>query len=91
MRQRSGVRQTDAVPASVRVVDDPAEAAAELRAHCAGRLDFYKVPARFRFADAVPRTDLGKVRLDDHLCGLVQQIEKGLSRDGIELTLATNS
>jgi two-component sensor histidine kinase len=34
---------------------------------------------------AVRSADLGKVRLDDHLCGLVQQIEKGLSRDGIEV------
>jgi two-component sensor histidine kinase len=32
---------------------------------------------------AVRSAELGKVRLDDHLCGLVQQIEKGLSRDGI--------
>jgi len=34
---------------------------------------------------AVRSADLGKVRLDDHLCGLVQQIEKGLSRDGIHV------
>jgi two-component sensor histidine kinase len=34
---------------------------------------------------AVRSADIGKVRLDDHLCGLVQQIEKGLSRDGIEV------
>jgi two-component sensor histidine kinase len=34
---------------------------------------------------AVRSADLGKVRLDDHLCGLIQQIEKGLSRDGIEV------
>jgi len=34
---------------------------------------------------AVRSADLGRVRLDDHLCGLVQQIEKGLSRDGIEV------
>ena len=32
---------------------------------------------------AVRSADIGKVRLDDHLCGLVQQIERGLSRDGI--------
>lgn len=32
---------------------------------------------------AVHSADIGKVRLDDHLCGLVQQIERGLSRDGI--------
>jgi two-component sensor histidine kinase len=34
---------------------------------------------------AVRSVDLGRVRLDDHLCGLVQQIEKGLSRDGIHV------
>jgi two-component sensor histidine kinase len=34
---------------------------------------------------AVRSADLGKVRLDDHLCGLVQQIAKGLSRDGIHV------
>jgi two-component sensor histidine kinase len=34
---------------------------------------------------AVRSADIGRVRLDDHLCGLVQQIHKGLSRDGIEV------
>jgi two-component system, sensor histidine kinase PdtaS len=34
---------------------------------------------------AVDSASLGAVRLDDHLCGLVAQIERGLSRDGIEL------
>ena len=34
---------------------------------------------------AVRSADLGLVRLDDHLCGLVQNIERGLSRDGIDL------
>ena len=34
---------------------------------------------------AVRSAVLGQVRLDDHLCGLVQQIHKGLSRDGIEV------
>lgn len=34
---------------------------------------------------AVRSADLGAVRLDDHLCGLVQQIERGLSRDGIDV------
>ena len=29
--------------------------------------------------------DIDSVRLDDHLCGLVQQIERGLSRDGIDV------
>lgn len=32
---------------------------------------------------AVRSADLGVVRLDDHLCGLVQQIERGLSRKEI--------
>jgi len=34
---------------------------------------------------AVRSADIGRVRLDDHLCGLVQQIERGLSRDGINV------
>jgi len=34
---------------------------------------------------AVRSGDLDAVRLDDHLCGLVQQIERGLSRDGIDI------
>lgn len=34
---------------------------------------------------AVNSADLGRVRLDDHLCGLVEQIHKGLSRDGIDV------
>jgi two-component sensor histidine kinase len=29
--------------------------------------------------------DIDSVRLDDHLCGLVEQIERGLSRDGIDV------
>jgi len=29
--------------------------------------------------------DIDSVRLDDHLCGLVQQIERGLSREGIDV------
>ena len=29
--------------------------------------------------------DLESVRLDDHLCGSVEQIERGLSRDGIDV------
>ena len=32
---------------------------------------------------AVRSADIGRVRLNDHLCGLVQHIERGLSRDGI--------
>ncbi len=34
---------------------------------------------------AVRSADIGGVRLDDHLCGLVRQIERGLSREGIEV------
>ena len=34
---------------------------------------------------AVRSADLAGVRLDDHLCGLVEQIERGLSRSGIEI------
>jgi two-component sensor histidine kinase len=34
---------------------------------------------------AVRSADLGAVRLDDHLCGLVQQIERGISREEIEV------
>ena len=35
--------------------------AAALEAFCRARLDFYKVPVRFSFADAIPRSELGKV------------------------------
>jgi two-component sensor histidine kinase len=34
---------------------------------------------------AVRSEELAAVRLDDHLCGLVQQIERGLSREEIEV------
>jgi two-component sensor histidine kinase len=34
---------------------------------------------------AVKSEELTAVRLDDHLCGLVQQIERGLSREEIEV------
>jgi two-component sensor histidine kinase len=34
---------------------------------------------------AVKSEDLAAVRLDDHLCGLVRQIERGLSREEIEV------
>ena len=34
---------------------------------------------------AARSSDLGAVRLDDHLCGLIQQIERGLSRAEIEV------
>lgn len=34
---------------------------------------------------AVSSGDLTAIRLDDHLCELVQQLERGLSRDGIDI------
>ena len=34
---------------------------------------------------ATRSADLAAIRLDDHLCGLVEHIERGLSRDGIEI------
>jgi long-chain acyl-CoA synthetase len=34
---------------------------AELQSFCRERLDFYKVPTRFCFAETIPRTELGKV------------------------------
>ena len=40
---------------------DPSEVAAQLQAFCRERLDFYKVPVRFTFTDAIPRSELGKV------------------------------
>ena len=33
----------------------------ELQAFCRERLDFYKVPVRFYFTEAIPRSELGKV------------------------------
>jgi acyl-coenzyme A synthetase/AMP-(fatty) acid ligase len=34
----------------------------ELRAHCAARLARFKVPKDVAFADALPRTESGKLR-----------------------------
>ena len=39
---------------------------------------------------AVRSADLDSVRLDDHLCGLVKQIERGLSRSEIEVQCAVD-
>jgi len=38
--------------------------AAELETFCRERLDFYKVPACFYFAEAIPRSELGKIDRD---------------------------
>ena len=43
---------------------DRSAMAAELRTWCGERLDFYKVPTRFYFADSIPRSELGKVNRD---------------------------
>lgn len=40
---------------------DRSAVAGELRAFCSERLDSHKVPAVFRFAEAIPRSELGKV------------------------------
>jgi two-component sensor histidine kinase len=40
---------------------------------------------------AIRSADIGAVRLDDHLCGLVEQIERGLSRDGIDVKCEVES
>lgn len=39
--------------------------AARLRDYCAEKMEFYKVPTRFAVVDAIPRTDLGKIRRDE--------------------------
>lgn len=43
--------------------DRPAMAA-ELLTWCGERLDFYKVPSLFYFADSIPRSELGKINRD---------------------------
>jgi acyl-CoA synthetase (AMP-forming)/AMP-acid ligase II len=43
---------------------DRATIGGELDAYCRGRLDFYKVPVRFDFAESIPRSELGKVNRD---------------------------
>jgi len=44
---------------------DRSTAAAELETFCRERLDFYKVPACFYFAEAIPRSELGKIDRDE--------------------------
>ena len=46
---------------AVAVVRQAEVDAEELRAWCSSRLAVYKIPERFRFVDALPRTELGKV------------------------------
>jgi acyl-CoA synthetase (AMP-forming)/AMP-acid ligase II len=51
-------------PGAMIVLTDEADRTAivaGLQAHCSGRLDFHKVPTRFVFAEAIPRTELGKI------------------------------
>jgi len=47
--------------------------AAELETFCRERLDFYKVPACFYFADAIPRSELGKIDRD----ALIKMMSEG--------------
>jgi fatty-acyl-CoA synthase len=47
------------------VVNDAAVTADAIRAHLDGRLARFKIPASFRFVDALPRTPTGKVRKAD--------------------------
>jgi long-chain acyl-CoA synthetase len=49
---------------------------AELQAFCGERLDFYKVPASFYFADSIPRSELGKVDRD----ALIELMNRSSSR-----------
>ncbi len=51
----------EAVVASVVLADGLAASPAELRAHCAARLAGYKVPKRFEFVAALPRSPTGKL------------------------------
>lgn len=64
--QRPGAMIVLATPA------DPAAIEAELQAFCRERLDFYKVPVRFCFAEAIPRSELGKVNRE----ALVEQMTR---------------
>lgn len=59
--------------------DGPAKAALE------GVIERIRALANASQQLAVRSADLAGVRLDDHLCGLVQQIGRGLSREGIDI------
>jgi bile acid-coenzyme A ligase len=50
------------VPHAYVVAARPGLAPAELDAHCRGHLSPHKVPAAFELVDALPRTELGKLR-----------------------------
>lgn len=52
----------EAVTAVVVLREGAGASAADLRAHCAGRLSAFKVPKRFEFVGALPRTASGKIR-----------------------------
>ncbi len=39
--------------------------AERLHAHCIERLEFYKAPTRFAVVDAIPKTELGKIKRDE--------------------------
>ena len=51
----------EAVVASIVVADGLAVSADELRAHCAAWLAGFKVPKRFEFTEAIPRSPTGKL------------------------------
>ena len=51
----------EAVVASVVLADGLSVSADELRAHCAARLAGFKVPKRFEFVSALPRSQTGKL------------------------------
>jgi acyl-CoA synthetase (AMP-forming)/AMP-acid ligase II len=51
----------EAVVASVVPADGLTVSPEELRAHCAARLAGFKVPKRFEFVAALPRTETGKL------------------------------
>ena len=51
----------EAVVASVVLADGLSASADELRAHCAARLAGFKVPKRFEFVSALPRSQTGKL------------------------------
>ena len=54
--------------------------AAELTAHCRGRLAAYKIPARWLFTSGFPLTSTGKVRKDVLSAQLAEGAEAGVSR-----------
>jgi long-chain acyl-CoA synthetase len=55
---------------------DRSAMAAELKTWCGERLDFYKVPVLFYFADSIPRSELGKINRD----ALIELMNRSSSR-----------